>query len=574
MPTNNQVLLSEVVKQEFKENPQYSSEDVYFEFFSAQQILKKYDLSDEEIEQNLTGTALDGGCDGIFFFADGELVHEDDDEAKFKQDVKLTLCIIQAKNTASFGEDAINKWKTVSTNLLALDKSCDEFRGRYDEKVLQAFAFFKDTYIGLIRKHAKLQIEYRYVSKGTEIHPNVQAQADELVAQVKKMFPNPSVGVNVSFVGADQLMEIIDSPSNTEAYLKLTDAPINLAEQQVYVALVNLADYYRFITTPSGELARHIFESNVRDYQGHVTVNKAIQDSLERSEGEDFWWLNNGVTIIAASATFSTAKMLKIDFPEIVNGLQTSNEIFNYFSKNQDRLEHEIRNLLVRVIVPQNEDSRDKIIFATNSQTSIPKASLRATDSIHRQIELYFKPRDLYYDRRKNYYKNQGKKSTQIVSVSFLAQCLMSTVLQRPDFARARPSTLLTEDASYNKLYNDQQGLAAYYAAAYIGKAVESALRTCGQYTITNKSDIEFYVIYVVCVRLLGKTAIMGRDLAGIDLQQASADLILDCAQWVNGIYLELGGNDKVAKGSALITAIQEQLAATPPAVEERVTPQ
>lgn len=307
----------------------------------------------------------------------------------------------------------------------------------------------------------------------------------------------------------------------------------------------------------------------MRDYQGHVTVNKAIQDSLEAAEGEDFWWLNNGVTIIASSATFSTAKTLKIDFPEVVNGLQTSNEIFNYFSRNPDRLEHEMRNLLVRVIVPQNEDSRDKIIFATNSQTSIPKASLRATDSIHRQIELYFKPRDLYYDRRKNYYKNQGKKSTQIVSVSFLAQCLMSIVLQRPDFARARPSTLLTEDTSYNRLYNDQQSLATYYAAAYIGKAVESALRICGEYSVTNKSDIEFYVTYVVCVRLLGKAVITGRDLAGIDLAQVSGELILDCAHWVNDIYLELGGTDKVAKGSTLITAIQERLATTSAAGKE-----
>ena len=132
-----------------------------------------------------------------------------------------------------------------------------------------------------------------------------------------------------------QLCELYQTSksNNTEFYLKLTDAPINLAEQQVYVALVNLSDYFKFITSPTGELPRHIFESNVRDYQGHVTVNKAIQDSLEAAEGEDFWWLNNGVTIIASSATFSTAKTLKIDFPEVVNGLQTSNEIFNYFSR-------------------------------------------------------------------------------------------------------------------------------------------------------------------------------------------------------------------------------------------------
>lgn len=560
MSTNNQILISEIIKRDSAENPQYKNEDSFFEFFAAQQALKKYDLSDEEIEQHLTGNGNDGGCDGIFFFADGELIHEDDDDTKFKQDVKLTLCIIQAKNSMSFNEQPFEKWKTVSANLLSLDKSCDEFSERYTEGVLQAFSFFKDTYIHLIRKRAKLQIEYKYVSKGTEIHPNVLAQAEELKTLVKKMFPSPSVSVDVSFIGADQLMEIVDSPSNTEFYLKLAEVPINLSSQQVYVALVNLSDYYKFITSDSGELIKHIFESNVRDYQGHITVNKDIQDSLEHSEGEDFWWLNNGITVLAESANFVTTKELKITLPEIVNGLQTSNEIFNYFSAHPNMIDHENRNLLVRIIVPQSEDSRDKIIFATNSQTSIPKASLRATDSIHRQIELYFKSRDLYYDRRKNYYKNQGKKSTQIISVSFLAQCMMSIVLQRPDFARARPSTLLTDDAAYNKLYNDRQDLATFYAAAFIGKKVDLTLRTCSRYSTTNKSDILFYVIYVLCMRIINKEEITSDDLASIDFEQITEDLILDCAEWVNGIYEELGGTDKIAKGPALIEQIKARL--------------
>lgn len=223
-------------------------------------------------------------------------------------------------------------------------------------------------------------------------------------------------------------------------------------------------------------------------------------------------------------------------------------------------IDHESRNLLVRIIVPQSEDSRDKIIFATNSQTSIPKASLRATDSIHRQIELYFKSRDLYYDRRKNYYKNLGKKSTQIISVSFLAQCMMSIVLQRPDFARARPSTLLTDDAAYNKLYNDRQDLATFYAAAFIGKKVDLTLRACSRYSTTNKSDILFYVIYVLYMRIINKKEITSDDLANIDFEQITEDLILDCAERVNKIYEELGGTDKIAKGPALIEQVKARL--------------
>ena len=230
-------------------------------------------------------------------------------------------------------------------------------------------------------------------------------------------------------------------------------------------------------------------------------------------------------------------------------------------------LDCEKRCLLVRVIVPETDDSRDKIIFATNSQTAIPKASLRATDSIHRQIELFFRARELYYDRRKNYYRNQGKKSTQIVSVSFLAQCLMSIILQRPDFARARPSTLLTDDNAYNTLYNPMQNLATFYAAAFIGKKVDSFLRSCGQYTTTEKSDILFYVVYVLCARILGKSEITSEDLADISLDKISTDQIADSAQWVCSIYKEMGGNDKIAKGPILISKIKELM--LPPSTPE-----
>ncbi|MBE7089180.1 MAG: hypothetical protein E7362_00035 [Clostridiales bacterium] len=136
--------------------------------------------------------------------------------------------------------------------------------------------------------------------------------------------------------------------------------------------------------------------------------------------------------------------------------------IYNYFSANPRQLENEKRNVLVRVIVPESEEIRDNIIFATNNQTNIPKSSLRVTDTIHLQIEMYFKSRGLYYDRRKNYYKNQKKKSAEIVGVSFLAQCLISIILRKPDFARARPSTLLTDDETYAFLYEENQNLEAY----------------------------------------------------------------------------------------------------------------
>ena len=231
-------------------------------------------------------------------------------------------------------------------------------------------------------------------------------------AGIKQLLPNPNVSADVIFVNADKLMDLVGTQSNNEFFLKLTEAPITILSQYVFVTLVNLSDYFNFITNENGEIIKHIFESNVRDYQGHTSVNKDIQESLENPSTEDFWWLNNGVTILASKASLTTGKEIGITDPEIVNGLQTSTEIYKYFCTAIEILNQEKRNILVRVIVPDSEESRDKIILATNSQTNIPKASLRATDSIHRQIEMYLRNRNLYYDRRKNYYKNQGKKVT------------------------------------------------------------------------------------------------------------------------------------------------------------------
>lgn len=81
-----------------------------------------------------------------------------------------------------------------------------------------------------------------------------------------------------------------------------------------------------------------------------------------------------------------TSRELELLNPEIVNGLQTSTEIYNYYTNHPDKKQDEQRNVLVRIITPSSEESRDNIIFATNNQTAIPKSSLRVTDPIHIQI--------------------------------------------------------------------------------------------------------------------------------------------------------------------------------------------
>lgn len=557
--TNSQILIKECVAQSFRDSDEYDDEASFFEYFSSSQILKDYDLSDDEIENGIVGSSGDGGCDSIYIFLNKNLVLPDQiDSITPSKESKVEMVIIQSKRETSFKESAIQNWKDVSNNLLSLSNSLSDFTTRYNDDVRESFGFFRDLYTKLLTSKVKLEFKYIYVSYAEELHPNVKQQAEELKGLVCKLFPNAKV--NIEFVGAAELYDKYNTPAETIVNLPLAEVPIALGKNKNYVGLVSLKDYYRFIVSEDNILRRKFFEANVRDYQGRNNVNSRIRETLETGQSEDFWWLNNGITILTSEAMLVNNRELQLTNPEIVNGLQTSNEIYLYFKNNLSLLDSEIRNVLVRIIVPDSEESRDNIIFATNNQTSIPKASLRVTDPIHLQIELYLKGRGLFYDRRKNYYKNQGKKPSEIIGVSFLGQCLITLFLKKPDYARARPSTILTDDDSYNKLYIENQDLDVFYRCAVLGKKVQKNLKRTIQYTSAEKSDILFYLLYGVVINSIKKNNITIADIKHLDIDSITDDVISEIKDKIYNIYKENGGNGRVAKSSEFVNKVDEVL--------------
>ena len=558
MSKNAQILLESLIEQEFQNNDNYSSISDYFEFFSASQILKNQGLSDDEVDNGIVGKGLDGGCDSIYLFLNNLLITPDVVEhISAPKDSILEMIIIQSKKTTSFGEDAVMKWKTISGNLLDLSKTTTDFMTRYNADVLEAFTTFRDTYTRLITSRVKLKFKFYYATLASELHPNVIQQAEELKDTIKGLFPNAVV--EVIFVDSDALFDMYNAVIENRVNLKFADIPIS-PNQKNYIALVDLKSYFNFIVNDEGDVRKSFFDSNVRDYQGKNNVNSSISETLHRADDNDFWWLNNGVTVLASEATLVNNRELQIVNPEIVNGLQTSMEIYNYFSENREALESEKRSILLRIIVPDNEESRDQIIFATNNQTIIPKATLRVTDPIHLQIEMYFKSRGLFYDRRKNYYKNQGRKPAEIVGVSFLAQCLITIFLKKPDYARARPSTLLNDEKTYNELYEKNNDLEVFYRVALLGKKIQRNVRSGSDYSSAEKSDILYYVLYAVIADVLGKKNITPADIKNLDIDSITDTLIEDIRNRVYEIYKQHGGNGRVAKSAEFIQYIDNML--------------
>lgn len=127
-------------------------------------------------------------------------------------------------------------------------------------------------------------------------------------------------------------------------------------------------------------------------------------NTLSDSESPEFWWLNNGITIIGTHAHI-VGNAISIENVQIVNGLQTSESIYNYF--NESKIKSDDRSLLVKIIISNDVNARNSIIYATNNQTNVNVTALRATDKIQRDIEDVLKSHGIYYDRRSNYYKTK-----------------------------------------------------------------------------------------------------------------------------------------------------------------------
>jgi hypothetical protein len=522
----------------------------YFEVFCAEQLLKDFDLSYDEIEAGIVDGEHDGGIDSIYAFVNGELITEDFDTSPFKKDVRLELSIIQSKTSANYSEAAIDKLISITRNLLDLSKDLDHLT-QYNEQVREKIKEFRAAYRSLAARFPHLSITYFLAGKrpNVPIPANFSAKADELADVARGHFENAAVTVEI--LGAAELMELARRQPKSVFELRCRKS---LSCDDGAIVLSKLSDFDSFLRNDDHTVRKSLFESNVRDFQGATEVNAAIRKTLEDGGTPDFWWLNNGVTILSSRISI-TGDVASIADPQIVNGLQTSTQIANYFDEPGHTADD--RSVMIKIVSSDDEEVRDKIIKATNSQNAVQPATLRATDKIQRDIEATLKGLGLFYDRRKNYYKNEGKPADRIVSIPLMSQALMSILLGRPDDARARPSSLIKDDKTYLELFSENLPIHIYSFAGVLIKKVESYLKTRPTLTASDRNNLRFYVATYVTWLLAGTVNPTADDISKIDPTEVSSALLENGTNVVYEEYRKLGGTDQVAKGATLKAAIR-----------------
>lgn len=531
---NDRFLLDQRLETRHKAQAPAVTQDYFFNVFVTELITQDYQLPGPEyLQYGVVDGAQDCGVDAVFTFVNGTLVTDDFKRFHVGQHPQLDLHIVQCKTASSFTEGPIEKLVTHLPLILDLERSEGEVAKVSNPALLSETRRFLDTYVSLTAKRPSLRIFVTYAAKADEPSAGVLAKAELVKKTLQRNFREAEI--DVTFLGSRQLVDMARRPSRVSRELRVADSPLASDSGDGYVCLVRLSDYFELIRDPhTGRLDAALFEANVREHEGETDVNSDIHSTLTNpSRDFDFWWLNNGVTIVA-EGIHAAGKRLTLESPQIVNGLQTSTEIFKHLSNNgqdDDRL------LLVRLVQAQDNALRDQIVKATNSQNELPLSALRATEPFQRDIEEFLVARGFYYDRKRNYSRTRGYDDKRVVSMSFLGHSVNCALAQMPHISRAEGANLLNDDERYTLLFNASLPLNLYLKSVWLLRIIQAAIIDDQRVKGTSVEDWQYHVTSVAAMLLSRKESPTAGDIAGIEPSRLAPERVRDVLEIVSVEY-------------------------------------
>lgn len=218
---------------------------------------------------------------------------------------------------------------------------------------------------------------------------------------------------------------------------------------------------YRKIIMNDGDSLKPVFDDNIRDFLGNKNpINKAIFDTLQDLDINSFCMLNNGITIIANKVTLTGTTAVLTDY-QIVNGCQTSHVL--YENRNLDGVDDLL--IPIKVIGTTDEDIRNNITKATNSQTSIKPEQLEALSDFQKNLETYYSTygenERLYYERRTGQYRLESIPKTKIVNIPQQIKSVSAMFLNNPHGVSGNYGAIVKKVG--NKIFNVNDKMILYW---------------------------------------------------------------------------------------------------------------
>ncbi|MCG9885609.1 MAG: AIPR family protein [Cyanobacteria bacterium] len=239
-------------------------------------------------------------------------------------------------------------------------------------------------------------------------------------------------------VNHDRLVHIFRSPKFINDTLQLNGKAIveDMEFSRVLVGKISVAE----IATLIERHGERLLERNIRRYLGLQgnRINKSIHDTLTSGEKNNFYFYNNGITLICSNFSYNALQngdyQVRVEDLQIINGGQTCITIYKTLKQPDLFHQNSQAYVLLRLyqLPRENEDLVQKITYATNSQNPVDLKDLRANDERQQQLEIDIQQLGFRYRRKRS---EKSKEPTDITS-GLAAEAILAVWREKPHQAK------------------------------------------------------------------------------------------------------------------------------------------
>lgn len=375
------------------------------------------DLEDEQTFDCLTEGGGDFGVDAM------HISEEHDGE--------FTVSLFQAKYknnlevNSNFPEDGIESLINAIKYLFNPTARLDYINPRLLAKVEEARSLIRDGYIPQIRALA--------CNNGLKWN-NAAQEAIERAG-----FGDQATWEHVNH---DRLVNILQASKPVKDTLQLSGKAIveDMSFSRVLVGRISVTEIASLIEI-HGE---RLLERNIRRYLGLQgnRVNEGIRDTLNSEERDNFYFYNNGITLICDKFSYNGLQdsnyKVRVENLQIINGGQTCMTISktiqepNLFQKILPQDTQAYVLLRLYELPSDNINLVQKITYATNSQNPVDLKDLRANDDLQQRLEISIQQLGFNYRRKRS---ETGARSTDISS-GVAAEAVLAVWREKPHQAK------------------------------------------------------------------------------------------------------------------------------------------
>ena len=463
------ILLDDQIDKLFDDNPELKSVnknafEIAVASFANLQYL--YGIEFDDLIDGIMGEGGDEGIDHCYVFCNGILVKDENHPINKESHIKIKF--LQVKKESGFSTNGFRNFKEGIEEIFNLELPLEKLQKiGANQDIIDTADLIRKIFRKASRERASFSCEVYYATVATDL-----AISEKIIHLQDELKDNSlKIPFEFEFWGAQKLLDLTEKQDES-IEIKFTSQPLEIKERSIelsgFTGFVTGNHLINSLLDEEKIFKSHLTEGNVRFFLGEDKKinNSIIETAKDTKKAENFWAMNNGLTIIGDSIEPLGNNEYSILNPQIVNGCQTVHCLYYAFSEKNELPEP--LKVFVKIVKTDKLDIQTDIISATNSQNPVKSASLKANDNIQRNIEKFLKDAGIYYERRENYYKRQGFTGNKVIGLLKMAQIIHTVVNKESITALNDTSTLFETSTKYDSIFHDSADFDIYKYSAIL----------------------------------------------------------------------------------------------------------